>query len=197
MSRFGVELARRLGEASLRPPDPFIRLQPGEEPPEGCEPTEVAGCFRVTGSVPEGVRRQDIGAQTVVPLLDLQPDQHFLDVCAAPGNKTAQALETPGLKAIACDSSEARLAAFHASGAELVRLDASRALPFAPVFDRILVDAPCSGTGTLARNPEIRWRPGGARPAQARRAAAQYSAECAGMPETGRAAGLFDVLTRT
>jgi 16S rRNA (cytosine967-C5)-methyltransferase len=31
-------------------------------------------------------------------------------------------------------------------------------LPFLPVFDRILVDAPCSGTGTLARNPEIRWR---------------------------------------
>lgn len=158
VSRFGIETARKLGEACLRPPEHFIRVQAGAEPPPDCESTEVPGCFRVTGSVPEDARRQDIGAQTVVPLLDLQPNQLFLDLCAAPGNKTAQALETPGLRAVACDSSEARLAAFHATGAELVRLDASHALPFAAVFDRILVDSPCSGTGTLARNPEIRWR---------------------------------------
>lgn len=158
VSRFGLEAARKLGEASLRAPEPFIRVQAGTEPPPGCQATEVAGCFRVTEVVPEGARRQDIGAQTVVPLLDLQPNQHFLDVCAAPGNKTAQALETQGLKAVACDFSQARLAAFHAIGADLVRLDASCKLPFGAVFDRILVDAPCSGTGTLGRNPEIRWR---------------------------------------
>jgi 16S rRNA (cytosine967-C5)-methyltransferase len=39
-----------------------------------------------------------------------------------------------------------------------VLLDGTRPLPFAATFDRILVDAPCSGTGTLGRNPEIKWR---------------------------------------
>jgi 16S rRNA (cytosine967-C5)-methyltransferase len=43
-------------------------------------------------------------------------------------------------------------------GASLVVLDGTQPLPFARAFDRILVDAPCSGTGTLGRNPEIKWR---------------------------------------
>jgi 16S rRNA (cytosine967-C5)-methyltransferase len=43
-------------------------------------------------------------------------------------------------------------------GVQLMQLDAAQPLPFAAPFDAILVDAPCSGTGTLARHPEIRWR---------------------------------------
>jgi 16S rRNA (cytosine967-C5)-methyltransferase len=99
----------------------------------------------------------DIGAQSVVPLLGLEPGHRFLDLCAAPGNKTLQALETP-VKAVACDASPARLKSILASNVQKVLLDATLPLPFGPIFDRVLVDAPCSGTGTLGRNPEIRWR---------------------------------------
>lgn len=102
-------------------------------------------------------RIQDIGSQSIVPLLDLQPGQSFLDLCAAPGNKTAQALER-GVTAFACDLHLHRLRALDDLPCRRVSLDATQPLPFTAKFDRILVDAPCSGTGTLARNPEIKWR---------------------------------------
>jgi 16S rRNA (cytosine967-C5)-methyltransferase len=104
-----------------------------------------------------GERIQDIGAQSIVPLLDLQAGQTFLDLCAAPGNKTAQALES-GVRAVACDVHPHRLAQLKDLDAALVVLDGTKPLPFARQFDRILVDAPCSGTGTLGRNPEAKWR---------------------------------------
>ena len=105
-------------------------------------------------------RLQDIGAQSIVPLLDLQSGQTFLDVCAAPGNKTAQAIASAsGVRAIACDLHHHRLAQLKELGVPLVVLNGAESpLPFGQKFDRILVDAPCSGTGTLARNPEIKWK---------------------------------------
>lgn len=100
-------------------------------------------------------RQQDIGSQSIIPLLEIQPGHTFLDLCAAPGNKTLQAVEA-GARAIACDIHFHRIR--QVPLALRVQLDGTAPLPFAKPFDRILVDAPCSGTGTLGRNPEIRWR---------------------------------------
>jgi 16S rRNA (cytosine967-C5)-methyltransferase len=111
---------------------------------------------------------QDEASQAVPLLLGTQPRDRVLDLCAAPGGKTAALARCagPGGAVVAADLHPHRLRAakaqferLHLQGRiSLVAVDATQPLPFAAQFERILVDAPCSGTGTLARHPEIRWR---------------------------------------
>ena len=111
---------------------------------------------------------QDEASQLVAQTVDLQPNERALDLCAAPGGKTTLMAARAGNRGliVAADRSAKRLETVTKSSAlhnlksiKSVLLDAANQLPFEnSVFDRILVDAPCSGTGTLRRNPEIRWR---------------------------------------
>ena len=110
---------------------------------------------------------QDEASQLVAELVRARPGDRVLDACAAPGGKTvaiAGAMADRGLL-VAGDLRRARLALLADTlagcgcrSARIVRLDARAPLPFGPAFDWVLVDAPCSGLGTLRRDPDIRWR---------------------------------------
>jgi 16S rRNA (cytosine967-C5)-methyltransferase len=114
---------------------------------------------------------QDEASQAVALLVAADPGQRVLDLCAAPGGKTLLLTRAAGEKGhvIAADLHEHRVRSmkerFEDAGVrnvETIVLDAAKPLPFEgsfeKQFDRILVDVPCSGTGTLARHPEIRWK---------------------------------------
>ncbi len=118
---------------------------------------EAARGIALAALEPPARKGMDEGAESVVPLLELQKGQRMLDLCAAPGNKTRQALAAE-VNVIACDRSPRRLQGMAEIGVPLILLDAAKPLPFRQAFDRVLADVPCSGTGTLGRNPEIKWR---------------------------------------
>lgn len=109
---------------------------------------------------------QDAGAQLAAELLDVEPEQRVLDLCAAPGGKTCHILEhQPKLKTLVAVELEAsRMQRVEENlqrlklGAELVVADATASQSWwdGEAFDRILVDAPCSATGVIRRHPDIK-----------------------------------------
>jgi 16S rRNA (cytosine967-C5)-methyltransferase len=110
---------------------------------------------------------QEASAQLVTHVLNPQPGTVALDVCAAPGGKTthmAELMQNQG-QIWACDRTSSRLRKLqqnlHRLGISTVQtwIGDSRQLPdHIPLADRVLVDAPCSGLGTLHRHPDARWR---------------------------------------
>ena len=107
---------------------------------------------------------QDISQGLVGGLVDPQPGEVILDLCAAPGGKTGHLAEIcPDCKIIATDKSHERLQLLQ-NNISRNRLNNVEILSYDEVissgqkFDVILVDAPCTGTGVLARRPDLRWR---------------------------------------
>lgn len=109
---------------------------------------------------------QSRGSAAVVEVLDPQPGEHILDLCAGPGIKTGQIAARMGDRGevISVESDPARAAEVAAQTARLglrsvtvIEADATEA-GMAPGFDRVLLDAPCSDLGALASRPDARWR---------------------------------------
>jgi 16S rRNA (cytosine967-C5)-methyltransferase len=162
-----AELRRRFPEAA---PCRFARdgIRLGRRGNPALDPAFLAGRLTV----------QDEASQLVGALVDPRPGERILDVCAAPGGKAtalAERLAGEG-EVLALDRHERRLELVDRQARRLgignlrcLPRDATRPLADLAAergFDRVLVDAPCSGLGALRRNPDARWRIGPADPAR-------------------------------
>ncbi len=182
--RFGSERARAYALSLNGPPRHAFRISATRrreasqvfESPESVVMSDlVSGAFLPPrGSHSEATARacgdlsiQDEASQLIPFLFGPLEGSHIWDVCAAPGGKSAILVELGGpqgwLVSTDLHFHRARrlrdfLARFSGSRSEVLVIDAASPAPFRCEFDAILVDTPCSGLGTLRRNPEAKWR---------------------------------------
>jgi 16S rRNA (cytosine967-C5)-methyltransferase len=180
--RWGEPDTIALCEWNNQPPSTYIRIntfKASTKPADvAAEPTEHPLCWRVTNAsglfqgksfVNGEFYIQDPSTLIAVDVLDPQPGESVLDMCAAPGGKTtyiAQKMENRG-RIIAADSSNARLGLVAENCQRLgVEITATLACEGTRLdrclrdqqFDRVLLDAPCSNTGVMRRRVDLRWR---------------------------------------
>jgi 16S rRNA (cytosine967-C5)-methyltransferase len=175
-NEFGREAAQHVCRYDQRVPETAIGLS---DSAEECE-LQQAGIKLAPGQLVTRARRVLLGdvsntrafregrvavqdeTSQLVALLVGKGGANILDCCAAPGGKTRMLAErNPGAKVVAVELHPHRARLLRklvpAQNVQVIAADA-RGLPVGACFDRVLADVPCSGTGTLARNPEIKWR---------------------------------------
>jgi 16S rRNA (cytosine967-C5)-methyltransferase len=161
----GEDGALGLMRAMNEPLETVVRLVRGE-PPAGADETDVPGAYRVErvdeALVAEGrIWPQSRGSQLAGLCVGSQDGERALDLCAAPGGKTGQLRGE--VTAVEIDPARARelrenLARIGRADVTVVEADGTALPPELDGFDRVLVDAPCSGLGVLAQRPDLRWR---------------------------------------
>ena len=145
-----------------------IAVTPLPHLPQGLRITGGVGSIQKLPGFQEGWWTvQDSSAQLVSHILDPQPGETIIDACAAPGGKTTHMAELMGNQGQiwACDRAVKRLNKV-TENSQRLRLNSISLSPgdsrsftqFEQIADRVLVDAPCSGLGTLHRRPDLRWR---------------------------------------
>ncbi len=221
VNQYGPEEAAKLAEASFSAPPRTIRVSEGVDREAVAKELNGRLCVYAPHGVTklgvDPVRRdafergdytiQDEASQLVPLILGAQPGETVVDCCAAPGTKTVQLAEQVGPKGevIALELHQQRLSLIHRAATRLklrnlrvLQRDATKNFDLhgRRFFDRILVDAPCSGLGTLRRNPDARWR---LRPDSIPRAAARAGAilENAARYLSGDGALVYSVCTLT
>jgi 16S rRNA (cytosine967-C5)-methyltransferase len=156
---YGAERTSRIAEANQELSYPDVVSLNGTVPPESVASTLVPDVFKLHGSSAELDRRDfhpmDEGSAVVAAIARAAGDE-ILDLAAAPGGKSIY-MTRHGARVIANDVSLARLVQLRRREIPLVIGD-GRQPPFAHKFEVVLLDAPCSATGTIRKSPELKWR---------------------------------------
>ncbi|HEX7830227.1 MAG TPA: transcription antitermination factor NusB [Thermoanaerobaculia bacterium] len=156
---FGVERAERIAIANQELSYPDVLALVDAIPPESVPSALVPGLWKLHGSSAELDRDDfypmDEGSAVIAAIARACGDD-ILDLAAAPGGKTIF-MKHRGARVVSNDVSITRLRPLTGRDARVVVSD-GRQQPFRRKFDVVLLDAPCSATGTIRKNPEIKWR---------------------------------------